>query len=379
MFMMFETIAIFDHLHQNIKVVTHMRFDNVDTIVEAIAADYERLSLLLKEMVRCLEEDPVNLPTMQAVNGSFVPSEESNTGQDGYEAMVKRLKEHIVDGDIIQAVPSQRIKRATTTHPFHVYRKLRGLNPSPYMFYMDVGDFQIVGASPEMLCKVEKGHVITHPIAGTRKRGKTAKEDDAIAAELMADVKERSEHIMLVDLGRNDVNRVCDPKTVKVDSLMHIERYRHVMHIVSHVSGDLRPDQTPFDAFRSIFPAGTVSGAPKVRAIQLVSECEQEKRGVYAGAVGYFSFSGDIDTAIAIRTILFKDGHAYLQAGAGIVYDSDPTMEYQETLSKLRSNMVAINLAEEEQRQTHPLPSATISTTDPYNRLSPKRSRKNQQ
>jgi anthranilate synthase component 1 len=216
------------------------------------------------------------------------------------------------------------------------------------MFYVNVGDeFQIVGASPEMLVKVSKGTVYTHPIAGTRKRGKTPEEDDALAKDLLGDLKERSEHIMLVDLGRNDVNRVCDPLTVNVDSLMHIERYSHVMHIVSNVSGILRKDQTSFDAFRSIFPAGTVSGAPKIRAMEIIYSLEKEKRGVYAGAVGYFSFSGDLDTCIAIRTMLFKNGHVYLQAGGGIVYDSVPEDEYEETINKLRSNVTALEKAEQ--------------------------------
>lgn len=216
------------------------------------------------------------------------------------------------------------------------------------MFYVNTNNsFQIVGASPEMLVKVQDRVVYTHPIAGTRKRGKTPAEDDALAQELLGDLKERSEHIMLVDLGRNDVNRVCDPNTVNVDSLMHIERYSHVMHIVSNVSGKLRPEKTQYDAFRSIFPAGTVSGAPKVRAMEIVYSLEQDKRGIYAGAVGYFGFNGDLDTCIAIRTMLFKDGYVYLQAGGGIVYDSVPEDEYVETLNKLHSNVTALEKAEQ--------------------------------
>ena len=225
---------------------------------------------------------------------------------------------------------------------------LRRINPSPYMFYLNLGDeFQIVGASPEMLVKVADNTVYTHPIAGTRKRGKTRQQDEELESELLNDIKEKSEHIMLVDLGRNDVNRVCDPHTVNVDSLMHIERYSHVMHIVSNVSGQLRKDKTPFDAFRSVFPAGTVSGAPKIKAMEILYSLEKEKRGIYAGAVGYFSYSGDLDTCIAIRTMLFKDGHVYLQAGGGIVNDSIPEEEYEETLNKLRSNVTAIEKAED--------------------------------
>ncbi|CAG8522651.1 10560_t:CDS:2, partial [Scutellospora calospora] len=271
----------------------------------------------------------------------------SNVGKEGYKEFVTILKEHIVKGDIIQAVPSQRFERPTTLHPFNAYRHLRTVNPSPYLFYIDLNDCQIVGASPELLVKVENDIVYTHPIAGTRKRGKTKEGDDMLADELLNDPKEKSEHIMLVDLGRNDVNRVCQPRTVKVDSLMHIERYSHVMHIVSQVSGKLRPDKTRFDAFRSIFPAGTVSGASKVKAMEIIAEPEREKRGVYAGAVGHFDFSNSIDTCIAIRTMVFKDGFVYLQAGGGIVYDSNEDAEYQETIDKLQSSVTCIDKAEE--------------------------------
>ena len=214
------------------------------------------------------------------------------------------------------------------------------------MFYLDLDGFQIVGASPEMLVRVEDGVVTTHPIAGTRPRGATPEEDDALAEELLEDEKERAEHIMLVDLGRNDVGRVAEPGTVRVDQLMEIERYSHVMHIVSHVSGRLREDRTPYDAFRSVFPAGTVSGAPKVRAMEIIAELEQERRGIYAGAVGYASFAGSLDTCIAIRTMVVKDGNAYLQAGGGIVYDSSPPKEYEESVNKMLALERAIDQAE---------------------------------
>ena len=243
-------------------------------------------------------------------------------------------------------MPSQRLARPTSVHPFNIYRQLRTVNPSPYMFYLDLDGFQIVGASPELLVRVEDGVVTNHPIAGTRPRGATPEEDEHLAEELLADEKERAEHIMLVDLGRNDVGRVCEPGTVNVDSLMHIERYSHVMHIVSQVSGKLRADRTRFDAFRSVFPAGTVSGAPKVRAMEIISELESERRGVYAGAVGYASFSGNLDTCIAIRTMVLKDGIAYLQAGGGIVYDSVPETEFQESVNKMRALERAIDQAE---------------------------------
>lgn len=361
-FMLFETVIVFDHLHQVIKILSHLTVgQNGEPITkEAYARGRDHLNSIASLLTTA---QPFHMPESSAMSTDKPCSMTSNCGKEGYEEMVRYLKNHIVSGDIIQAVPAQRIKRSVKAHPFQVYRQLRSLNPSPYMFYLNLSDFQVVGASPEMMCQVIDGRVVTHPIAGTRKRGKTLQEDAVMAQDLLADKKEKAEHIMLVDLGRNDVNRVCDSSSVTVDSLMHIEKYSHVMHIVSHVSGNLRPDKTPFDAFRSIFPAGTVSGAPKIRAIELIAECEKEKRGVYAGAVGYFSFSGDLDTAIAIRTTVFKDGFAYLQAGAGIVHDSDPTMEYEETMNKLRSNMVSIDRAESEFQQTQSLNSPSKSTT----------------
>lgn len=339
-----DTIVIFDHLHHIMKVVSHFRVDNTDSDPDQIEIEYNRVTAEIQKVIKLLNSEHIPLPKQPPIELNQ-PSE-SNVGKEGYEGFVEKLKYHINEGDIIQAVPSQRLKKKTSLHPFNAYRQLRSVNPSPYMFYVDVKDFQIVGASPEMMIKVENNIVYTHPIAGTRKRGKTPAEDDALAADLLGDLKERSEHIMLVDLGRNDVNRICDPETVNVDSLMHIERYSHVMHIVSNVSGKLREDKTPFDAFRSIFPAGTVSGAPKVKAMELIYTLEAEKRGIYAGAVGYFAYSGGLDTAIAIRTMLFKDGYVYLQAGAGIVYDSVPVSEWEETVNKLKSNVTAIERAE---------------------------------
>ena len=242
-----------------------------------------------------------------------------------YRAAIGVAKKHIVRGDIIQAVPSQRFARPTDLHPFNIYRHLRTVNPSPYLFFVDCADFQIVGASPELLVKSEAGRIITHPIAGTVKRGATPEEDQRLADELPSSLKDRAEHVMLVDLARNDVTRVCDPLETRVDRLMVVEKFSHVQHLVSQVSGVLRPGMTRFDAFRSIFPAGTVSGAPKVKAMELIAELEGEKRGIYAGAVGYIDFSGNIDTAIAIRTMVVSpDGRAHVQAGAGIVADSDP-------------------------------------------------------
>jgi len=270
-------------------------------------------------------------------------------------------------GDIIQAVPSHRLSRNIGVHPYNIYKQLHTLNPSRYMFYVDCGGFQIVGSSPELLVRVNKGILTNHPIAGTRPRGKTKEEDDKLEVDLLSDEKERAEHIMLVDLGRNDVNRVAEPITTKVDSLMHIERYSHVMHIVSQVSGSLREGCTPFDAFRSIFPAGTVSGAPKIKAMELIGKLEKERRGVYGGSVGYFSFTGDIDTCIAIRTLVVKDGVAYLQAGGGIVYDSVPYTEYIETVNKMKALEKAIDKAEKDSSKSKKSNKRKISNLNNHN------------
>ncbi|CAO3613869.1 unnamed protein product [Cunninghamella echinulata] len=342
-FMLCDTIVIFDRVRQLIKVVSHYRSDTKD--VESIEKEYARAAGEIETTVFLLNQEhtpQVHQPPIQLGNEAT-----SNVGKEGYMEFVSKLKHHIKEGDIFQTVPSQRLARPTSLHPFNVYRHLRSLNPSPYMFYVNLKEFTIVGASPEMLTKVQDRVVYTHPIAGTRKRGKTPQEDQLLAEDLLADPKERAEHVMLVDLGRNDVNRVCDPTSVKVDKLMEIEYYSHVMHIVSNVSGTLREDKTPFDAFRAIFPAGTVSGAPKIKAVDLIRQLEKEKRGVYAGSVGHFDYSGDLDTCIAIRTMLFKDGVAYLQAGGGIVHDSIEEEEYQETMNKMGSNLATITQCEQ--------------------------------
>jgi anthranilate synthase component 1 len=307
-----ETLIICDHLFQRVKVISHVRCPQANVTKEEIARQYHLATERILTVMEALNAPQVPVPPQPKITLDQQVEWTSNVGKEGYKGFVKKLKEHIKLGDIIQAVPSQRVSRPTKLHPFNVYRQLRMLNPSPYMFYFDFGDFQIVGASPEMLVKVENRVVYTHPIAGTRRRGKDEAEDLALEQDVLNDPKERAEHVMLVDLGRNDINRVCRPETVKVDSLMHIERYSHVMHIVSNVSGTLRDDQTPFDAFRSVFPAGTVSGAPKIRAIELINQLEGERRGVYAGAVGHFDFSGNLDTCIAIRTMVFKVVVSYL-------------------------------------------------------------------
>jgi anthranilate synthase component 1 len=267
---------------------------------------------------------------------------QSNMTQDEYEERVRRAKEYIAAGDIIQVVPSQRLTVKCESDPFAVYRALRVLNPSPYMYFIDFGDMQLVGASPELLVLVEDGRIVTHPIAGTRPRGASTEEDDALAVELAENEKERAEHVMLVDLGRNDLGRVSKPGTVRVSRLMQIERYSHVMHLVSNVEGRLREEMRPVDALRSCFPAGTVSGAPKIRAMEIIAELERDQRGAYAGSTGFFGFNGDVEVAITIRTMVIKDGLAHVQAGGGVVADSDPTEEYHETLHKARAALTAV-------------------------------------
>jgi anthranilate synthase component I len=380
LFMLFDTIVAFDRFFGVVKVIT---FLHVPDDLSNLEGAYGKAKQSIDEIVAVLNAPHIPFPEQ----GPIKMGQEyiSNIGQVGYEAHVTTLKKHIIEGDIIQAVPSQRFARPTSLHPFNIYRHLREVNPSPYLFYINCKDFQIVGASPELLVKSENGRIITHPIAGTVKRGKDAEEDLKLANELRSSLKDRAEHVMLVDLARNDVNRVGDPFTVRVDRLMVVEKFSHVQHLVSQVSGVLRPEHTRFDAFRSIFPAGTVSGAPKVRAMELIAELEKEKRGIYAGAVGYFGYEsvdasgnmldGAMDTCIALRTMMVKDGIAYLQAGqlnnslldcsncchcawflhciltclpgGGIVFDSDEYDEWLETLNKLGANMKCITEAEE--------------------------------
>ena len=315
--MLHDSIIAFDNLFQTVKIISHVHIPDNHTseqLHSAYLTTVNKIQALSDTLNASHTPNPPQPPIV--LDNEYT----SNIGQIGYESHVKKLKEYIIEGQIIQAVPSQRLARPTSLHPFNVYRHLRTVNPSPYMFYIDCGGFQLVGASPEMLVKSENGRIITHPIAGTIRRGETAEEDDKLASSLQSSSKDRAEHIMLVDLARNDVNRVCDPLTTSVDRLMTVERFSHVSHLVSQVSGVLRMNKTRFDAFRSIFPAGTVSGAPKVRAMELIGELEKEKRGVYAGAVGRWGFDDDsMDTCLALRTMTFKDGVAYLQAGIHFV------------------------------------------------------------
>jgi anthranilate synthase component 1 len=270
----------------------------------------------------------------------------SNLTQDGFENAVSRAKEYIKAGDIIQAVLCQRLETETNTDPFEIYRALRYVNPSPYMYYLELDDLRVIGSSPETMVRLTGDTIELRPIAGTRRRGTTAEEEHDLEADLLADPKERAEHIMLVDLGRNDVGRVAAVGSVEVNELMAIERYSHVIHIVSNIRGKLAAGKTSFDLFVSAFPAGTVSGAPKVRAMQIISELEPQKRSLYAGAIGYFGYNGNLDTCIVIRTIVMKGKKVFINAGAGIVADSDPALEYQETLNKARAMLKAVELAE---------------------------------
>ena len=340
-FMLATDLVVFDHLRHKIMVVSHARLDG------DVEAAYAEATERIDEIVGRLDS-PVTIP--QSTNGrepGAAPAEvETNMSRERFEEMVDRVKEYIVAGDVIQTVVAHRFSRPTTAHPFQIYGALRNVNPSPYMYYLDLDDFHIVGASPEMLVQVEDGSIQTHPIAGTFPRGANEEDDLRIERELLKDEKERAEHIMLVDLGRNDIGRVSKPGSVVVNQLMDVERYSHLMHLVSNVTGKLRDGYTNFDALRSCFPAGTLSGAPKIRAMEIIAELEPDRRGPYGGAVGYFDLQGNMDTAITIRTLVVKDGIAYTQAGGGIVYDSVPAKEYEETLRKAAAVLRAMEQAE---------------------------------
>jgi len=342
-----DTLVVFDHLERTMKIVAHVAVDTDVPLEKAYAEAAERINRLTEKLHGTTPTYGMSLHQHEA---SVEARRRPNTSRDRYREMVERSKRYITDGDIFQVVPSQRVDIDTLAHPFSLYRALRMVNPSPYMFFLDFGDHQIVGASPELLTRLEEGVVTNHPIAGTRPRGATNAEDVQNAVDLLADEKELAEHIMLVDLGRNDVGRVSRPGSVRVPKLMEIERFSHVMHIVSHVEGDLKDGLTGFDALRSCFPAGTVSGAPKIRAMQIIAELEADRRGVYSGAVGYFDFAGGMDTAIALRTMVVRDGVASLQAGGGVVADSDPDREYEESLHKMRALVRAIERAEDIER-----------------------------
>ncbi len=340
-FLLADTLVVFDHAHHRLIILANalVKDDVEGAYVEAI----QRIERVAEKLLRPLPAIPQRNWGAKK-NGPAL----SNMPRERYEEIVRDAKEYIAAGDIFQVVLSQRFSRRTDAHPFALYRALRMLNPSPYMFYFDFGehDLQVIGASPEMHVRLEDGIASVRPIAGTRPRGTNESEDQVLEKELLDDPKERAEHVMLVDLGRNDIGRVCEYGTVHVRDLMTIERYSHVMHIVSHVEGRVRSGLDAFDLMRATFPAGTVSGAPKVRAMEIIEELEGQRRGVYAGAVGYFSYDGSMDTCIAIRTMLVHGGYVFVQAGAGIVADSDPANEYDECVNKARALLEAVERAE---------------------------------
>ena len=376
MFMLTDSMLIFDHVRHSIVVVAHAAISADTDVKEAYEVAGARIETLIDRLSEPLPVSAMRRSGSPAhaasrandaeIDYSFVGSAAAmpsgwytdgadeaighryvpNMARENYRQMIEACKTAIYDGEIIQVVVSQRLTRRTAVEPFDLYRSLRAINPSPYMFYLDLDGFQIIGASPELLVQSVDGQVAVHPIAGSRPRGQTAAEDEALAEELLADEKEIAEHVMLLDLGRNDVGRISRPGTVSVKQQLEIERYSHIMHIVSHVEGTLDDGYDVYDVLRAGFPAGTVSGAPKIRAMEIIAEYEPDKRGPYSGAVGYFSYTGNMDTAISLRTMTLRDGVAYLQAGGGIVADSDPQTEYEETLHKMGALMHAIDHAE---------------------------------
>jgi anthranilate synthase component 1 len=336
--MLFDTVLAFDHVQHRILLIANARISGDEDLKSLYQFACAKIEFLERELERAL--------SLKRPSGGDAVKLVSNMSQQTYESIVKRAKEYIAAGDIYQVVLSQRFEAEVGVDAFTVYRALRHVNPSPYMFFIRMGDRSIVGSSPEMLVRVEGRHAITHPIAGTRPRGKSEEEDVRLGEELKRNEKEKAEHVMLVDLGRNDIGRVCDYGTVRVPTYMALERYSHVMHLVSVVEGQLAEGNDRLDALVSCFPAGTVSGAPKVRAMQIINELEPTRRGLYAGAVGYLDFAGNLDFCIAIRSILLEGGKAYIQAGAGIVAESNPTAEYEETRDKARAMIRALELAQ---------------------------------
>jgi anthranilate synthase component 1 len=338
-FMLFDTVLAFDHVQHRILIIANARITPDEDLESLYQFACAKIAFLERELDRALSQRPA-----KTTGGVEL---RSNYTRDEFETHVRTAKEYIAAGEIYQVVLSQRFEATVAVEPFTVYRALRYVNPSPYMYFIRMGGVSVVGSSPEMLVRVEGSLVETHPIAGTRRRGRNDEEDMRLAEELKRNEKERAEHVMLVDLGRNDVGRVCEYGSVRVPQFMGLERFSHVMHLTSVVEGRLASDRDRFDALVSCFPAGTVSGAPKVRAMQIINELEPSGRGLYAGAVGYLDFAGNLDFCIAIRTVIMSGGNAYIQAGAGIVMDSNPTAEYEETRDKARALIRALELAQQ--------------------------------
>lgn len=341
-FIFVQTLVAFDNLRHTIKVIDNVRVEGKTDLRRL----YREATARILKVVDSLERKAGGLETRPLDEKGEKRKTRSNLSQKAFQNAVEKAKGYIEAGDIIQAVLCQRLETETGADPFEIYRALRFINPSPYMFYLELEGLRLIGSSPETMVRLNGDSIELRPIAGTRRRGSTPAEDRELEEDLLADPKERAEHIMLVDLGRNDVGRVAAVGTVEVNELMTVERYSHVMHLVSNVRGKLAPGKSPFDLFVSSFPAGTVSGAPKIRAMQIISELEPERRGLYAGAIGYFGFGGDLDTCIVIRTIVMRGKKVFINAGAGIVADSEPEKEYQETLNKARAMLKAIELAE---------------------------------
>jgi anthranilate synthase component 1 len=342
-FLFVQTLVAFDNLKHTIKVIDNVHLKKGTNLRTA----YDEAIFRIRKIISSLQKKPRGIEPRELGNAKTQRKFRSNLKRDGFQKAVIKAKEYIKAGDIIQTVLCQRLETHTTADAFEIYRALRFINPSPYMFYLELEDLRIIGSSPETMVRLTGDVIELRPIAGTRRRGATPEEEQSLEADLLADPKERAEHIMLVDLGRNDVGRIAEIGTIEVNELMGIERYSHVIHIVSNVRGKLAPDKSSFDLFVSAFPAGTVSGAPKIRAMQIISELEPQKRGLYAGAIGYFGYNGNLDTCIVIRTIVMKGKKVFINAGAGIVADSDPEMEYQETLNKARAMFRAVELAEQ--------------------------------
>jgi anthranilate synthase component I len=341
-FALYDLMVVFDHIRKVILVVGHVQTDTQD-----LAAEYASTCSRIDDVCSRLSSPPADLaPRDIRLGGEPTLEWTSDFTQDEFEAAVERCKEYILAGDIFQVVLSQRLALQTTARPFDIYRALRVVNPSPFMFLLETGAGTLVGSSPEIMVRVEDGETTIRPLAGTRKRGRTPAEDLALAEELLADPKERAEHVMLIDLARNDIGRVCGYGSIRLSDVMLVERYSHVMHITSNVTGQLREGMSALDALRAGLPAGTVSGAPKVRAMQIIDELEHHRRGPYGGAVGYIDFTGNMDTCIALRTLVIQGQTIYIQAGAGIVADSVPTAEYQETLNKAKGLLKAIEVAQ---------------------------------
>jgi anthranilate synthase component 1 len=343
-FAFYDRMVIFDHLYKTVAAVAHAHVDRAD-LLGSYQSACDRVDRLVERLHQGVAD--LQLTDIEPV-GETNFSYRSNFEPAAFEAAVARCKEYIKAGDIFQVVLSQRLQTETRARPFDIYRALRVVNPSPFLIYLKAGPLCLVGSSPEIMARVEGDRLIIRPLAGTRRRGRTEEEDERLAAELLADPKERAEHIMLVDLGRNDVGRVAQYGTVQLSDVLTVERYSHVMHLSSTVTGRLQPGKSAFDALRSCLPAGTLSGAPKVRAMEIIDELEPHRRGPYGGAVGYIDFSGNMDTCIALRTLVIKGQTVYLQAGAGIVHDSVPELEREETLNKARGLLRALELAEKQ-------------------------------